>query len=353
MKAKNMTITRFSAGYSLPREIHDFVESKVYNKAYTLENEFFQENQYLPKQLIKDSISNKILQVNKKIENLRNKYKFERVQSFDYERKNKTLLEEDSPDKVGAVLTFIDDDGVKKTADIDIDTYELSNIKNFQEPEEELNSDGIIDIEKAKFLIDSCMKSLTHDEIQEYFNFIPLIDENTSFENIINGVFDNLISLPKIQLIVDYLSLVRFYDKLLIDFNDLQNGRVIASADDKYRFNTTLSRKQISTLYNKLVIAKLIPKITEERTFLWAFGIGEDSTMSYVGWIGTKNLAPYLIDSLSKYLKDGNKWVIGENIFGVKDMAKKVNRYFNNGNFKHVPRNHTIIDEIVESTLRA
>ena len=328
MKAKNMTITRFSAGYSLPREIHDFVESKVYNKAFTLENDFFQENQYLPKQLIKDSISNKILQVNKKIENLRNKYKFERVQSFDYERKNKTLLEEDSPDKVGAVLTFIDDDGVKKTADIDIDTYELSNIKNFQEPEEELNSDGIIDIEKAKFLIDSCINILNHDEFEEYVTYQPY-----SFENKENGVSISLYSHPKIQLIIDYLSLVRFYDKLLIDFNDLQNGRVIASADDKYRFNTTLSRKQISTLYNKLVIAKLIPKITEERTFLWAFGIGEDSTMSYVGWIGTKNLAPYLIDSLSKYLKDGNKWVIGENIFGVKDMAKKVNRYFNNGNF--------------------
>jgi hypothetical protein len=354
MKLKQASIQRFSAGYSMPRGLHDYIEKEVHNQTYILENIFFEENKFLPPKLITLSYERKIFSTNKKIEQLRLKHGFERLQLFDYERKNITLNEE-LKEGVFCYVKFTDDDGNEKMADYDMETREYSNIRDFVEKkDDEMNgNEGELSLENIKvetmpgFLIDSCVSILEPDEFEEYRNF-----DHPNTGKLETDRFFAEMDLPKIAIITNYLSLIRYYDKLIQDYDDISNGKYISSTKDNYQFKTTLNRGQIDILFKLLISNKLIDASTQEKTFLFAFGIGEEIEEAYIGWKNTKNLAPYLIDSLSNYITNlDKKWKIGENIFGIKHMAKKVDNYFNASNNKKTKK-HKIIDDILLEVLQ-
>ena len=197
MKQIKASITRYSAGYSFPRELHDFVEKEVHNKTCKLEIDFSNENRHLPKDLLKISFCNKIIYLNRRIEYLRKKHNFKRVEMFDFERKNITFNEEESTSEVKATVTYIDDDGIEKIADYDFESGNLYNVrtsitKTKQEVNEEVSIENTKEVVMPGFLIDSCVSILKPDEFEEYRKF-QLPENSNSFDSI-EDVYNNYIN---------------------------------------------------------------------------------------------------------------------------------------------------------------
>ena len=70
-------------------------------------------------------------------------------------------------------------------------------------------------------------------------------------------------------------------------------------------------------------------------------------------WQGEKQLCVYMIEELIrlKIISDHKKWILTEKIFGITDPARKLQKYGQNHKYDHKPKNHKIIDDIINNVL--
>lgn len=146
-------------------------------------------------------------------------------------------------------------------------------------------------------------------------------------------------TLPKFDLITDYLALIAYYDYLMISLYLAEAGGEIPKPAPKteYRFNTIFP-DSVPDLYVKLHEKKLI--IANKEHFVWAFGIGNDKPTDFktIVWDGENTLLSYLINEVCQ---NNNKWKVAEMIFGVSGLAQTFK------NCKGDPRGKELIDDII------
>ena len=79
-------------------------------------------------------------------------------------------------------------------------------------------------------------------------------------------------TLPKFDLITDYLALIAYYDYLMICFDAVDNGREIPNNKPQYQLQTMLTDTQRGKLFELLLKHEYIAPATNKESFIWAFG---------------------------------------------------------------------------------
>ncbi len=298
------------SGHRIPQSVNDLVDTVVRMKTTDLEVDFYSENKYLPKSIMFKNLERKILQVNKKLETWMKKYNFDRNQDIDYSR----------------------------THDIEDDEYNE---------------------ERQIVIFGYCAGYLNNEEYEHYVNFEISTENLKIVKNWYRRKFGKNyeITLPKFDLITDYLSLLEFYDSLIQDFEDLNSSTdelsySVESPSSKYRFKTNLTESKIHNLFEMLIDKNCISPQTSQDEFLWIFGVGNSKVdIGYIEWLKSKSMAVYFIDILYafNFLTNSEKmWAIGSRVFGIKNMAQIKQNYIST-NSSGKPKGYAIIDEIISS----
>lgn len=299
------------SGKDIPNSVNELVEIVVRQKKSDYEFEFYKENTYLPKGLQVKNLEQKILSLNKELIKMSNSFNFDRVQEIE--------------------LII---------------------------PDEEEKQNDNIDEEKNEVLISFCLAHFSDEEYNEYLNYDISYEDLKTVRNWYRRKFGKKfeITLPKFELVTDYLGLMGFYDSLIEDFDylnevDDNSISILTDPSKKYHFVTKMNEKQILVLYENLIINEFIDKDTDKLDFLWAFGIENSRTeIDKIKWTTSNNLAVYFIDMLyeNKLLKEWNRmWAIGSNIFGINNMAQIKQNYLANIKTEGKPKNFEKIDYII------
>jgi len=83
----------------------------------------------------------------------------------------------------------------------------------------------------------------------------------------------DLNTLPKFDLITDYLALIEYYDYLMICFNAVEAGGEIPAPKSNYQLQTKLiDDTQRGKLFDLLLNNNYIAPTTDKESFIWAFG---------------------------------------------------------------------------------
>lgn len=228
--------------------------------------------------------------------------------------------------------------------DIESNEFELIDDEN--------SSD--LNLTKVKSRMKCCASFLSIEENDEYLNFqISEKDIYKLKQRCRRGWYrPNQIALPKLDSLTDFFALNEFYFNLTEDYKVILAGDTIVPLAQKYVFNTTLTKSQIETMYQKLLDGGFIDSLTDKEEFLWSFGIaikGFDS--SNIVWKKSQSLAVYFIDTLFTFgflINYEKVWAIGGRIFGMKNMAQTKQNYISN-NSSGKPKGYESIDEIINS----
>lgn len=188
-----------------------------------------------------------------------------------------------------------------------------------------------------------CLGGITNNEYQQYI---------TDFDEVDMKVFKTLffkygeykpeqITLPKFELITDFLALLEYYNNLVEDFE--KGERTPPPA--RNQLQTKLTDTQRGKLYELLVENGFISGSTDKAGFIWAFGGKSDNYTTFsTEWLKSDVLAVYLIDELCQ--TDMNLWAKSQRIFGIEKMAQKKQNYFAI-NRTGKPRGYKLIDTII------
>ena len=188
-----------------------------------------------------------------------------------------------------------------------------------------------------------CLGGITNNEYQQYI---------TDFDEVDMKVFKTLffkygeykpeqITLPKFELITDFLALLEYYNNLVEDFE--KGERTPPPA--RNQLQTKLTDEQRGKLFELLVENGFISDTTDKAGFIWAFGGKNDKCTTFsTKWLRTKNLAVYLIDKLCEI--DMNLWAKSQRIFGINNMAQIKQNYFAI-NRTGKPKGYKLIDTII------
>lgn len=300
------------SGSEIPLSVHELVDIVVSGKKLDLEFYFFKENSYLPQSLHLSNLEKKIFSTNLKLIEISELNKFDRFQAIEF-------------------------------ADFD-----------------EEDDDEYIDYDPSDNSIRHCLGQFDDEEYNAYVNYEISEDELRNVNKWYRRKFGKKheITLPKFELVTDYLALMFYYDSIIDDFEFLkkmggETDEVFVEPSQKYRFKTHLNEFQITNLFNLLINNKCISRSTEIADFLWAFGVENDkSEVTKIKWEKADNLAVYFIDMLyeNKQLINYNRmWRIGENVFGIKHMAQTKQNYLNNKKTEGKPKGFELIDNIFSS----
>jgi len=291
------------SGHRIPLSVNDLVGTVIRMKTSELEVDFYRENKYLPKSIMFKNLERKILQINRKLETWTKKYNFDRNQEIDYSS-----------------------------------TYD--------------NEDNEDDEETQTVIFGYCAGYLNNDEYEQYVNY-EISTENLKivknwYRRKIGKKYE--ITLPKFDLITDYLSLLEFYDSLIQDFEDFNSVFEIKPPAQKYRFQSKLSEEQLLKLHSGLIRGGFIIPDSKKDEFLWSFGLGhENLDTNQITWIKSKSLAVYLIDTLFSFgfISDVTKmWAVGNRVFGIKNMAQIKQNYLTTNKLGK-PKGYESIDDII------
>lgn len=112
--------------------------------------------------------------------------------------------------------------------------------------------------------------------------------------------------------------------------------------------------KFFTDIYTELQKEGYLPKPTQKQSLDFIKAFNEDGVkngLPHLEWKHQSNLCPYLIDILidKKIIRDYKRNKIAESVFSVNDPMGKRNSYWNNKARK--PRNHEIIDKIIDANL--
>lgn len=146
--------------------------------------------------------------------------------------------------------------------------------------------------------------------------------------------------------LIDYLAYLTFYILLLeLQFNkEYSNNKIKLLMSNPNQLQTKLTDIQRGKLFDLLVESGFIPDKDKEG-FIWAFGGKNGNYTSYsTRWLNQKNLAVYLIDTLS--IDKGRLWAIGSRIFSINNMAQIKENYFST-NKTGKPKRYELIDKII------
>lgn len=301
------------SGHEIPESVNKLIDIVVREKTRNLEYDFYLVNKYLPKQLQKINLENKILSTNIELQNLSKEFNFDRIQENDF-----TFLNENNTD-------------------------------------EEADNEN----ESKTILIRYCLHYLDKEEYNQYLKF-EITDEKLFkirnwYRRGTAKKFEN--NLPKFELITDYLGLMSFFDSLIQDFEDLNSSTdelsySVESPSNKYRFKTNLTESKIQNLFEMLIDKECISPQTSQEEFLWIFGVDNSKVdIGYIEWLKSKSMAVYFIDMLYafNFLTNFEKmWAIGSRVFGIKNMAQIKQNYIST-NSSGKPKGYAIMDEIISS----
>lgn len=111
-------------------------------------------------------------------------------------------------------------------------------------------------------------------ENESFYNCFGILNENEYLQylNCSTNETDLETTLPKFDLITDYLALIEYYDDLRFDFNEVENGREIPNPETRYQLQTKLNDTQRGKLFELLLSNKYIAPSTNKESFIWVFG---------------------------------------------------------------------------------
>lgn len=110
-------------------------------------------------------------------------------------------------------------------------------------------------------------------ENDSFYNCFAILNENEYLQYLNYSASEtDLKTLPKFNLITDYLALIDYFDDLRFDFNEVENGRKMPNPETRYQLQTKLNDTQRGKLFELLLSNKYIAPTTDKASFIWAFG---------------------------------------------------------------------------------
>lgn len=138
-------------------------------------------------------------------------------------------------------------------------------------------------------LLRLCAGAFDNNEYQQYINYNINEDELITVKRWYRRNFGKQfeITLPKFELVTDYLSLLEYYDNLISDFMEIENGGERVIPEKRYQLQTNLTDTQRGKLFDLLLSNKYIAPTTNKESFIWAFGAekSEPTGWQQIEWI--------------------------------------------------------------------